>query len=56
MQEETQKSVPCLDCLTAIVVPDGSEIGDILLCTSCGVEVELINTDPLEVDYLYVQK
>jgi lysine biosynthesis protein LysW len=51
-----QKSVKCLDCNYEIEVPEDSEVGDVFLCNECGVEVEVISVDPLEIDYLLVEK
>jgi len=56
MEEQILKTVTCPDCENGISVIDGVEDGDILVCEKCGVELEIINTDPIEVDYLYVQK
>jgi len=55
MEEIQTKQVPCLDCDSTLEVVDDIEIGDILVCEGCGVE-EVVNNNPTELDYLYVQK
>jgi len=56
MEEIQTKQVPCLDCDSTLEVVDDIEIGDILVCEGCGVELEVVNNNPTELDYLYVQK
>ncbi len=51
-----EKTVKCPDCGADIKVASDVEVGDVYICDACGVEVEVINTDPIEVDYLLVEK
>jgi hypothetical protein len=30
-------------------------VGDVVLCCSCGTEFEVINTDPIELDWTYLE-
>ena len=52
----SDKTVQCLNCEEMITVKNDLEIGDVLLCSGCNVELEVINLDPLELDYLLVEK
>ena len=40
----------CIECGADLDIPDDVEEGEILTCPDCGVELEVISTDPLEVD------
>ncbi len=40
----------CIDCDAVIQVDDPSE-GDIIVCPECGVELEIIDINPLDLDY-----
>ncbi len=48
----------CPDCGTVLPIPEDVEVGDVVVCTNeeCGVELEIVNTNPVEVDYLMIQK
>ena len=48
--------VNCPDCSSPVSLPNNSEIGDILVCSNCEVELEITNLDPIQVDYLLAQK
>jgi len=54
--EANINSVNCLDCDQPIEVADDQEVGDVLVCKNCGVELEVVSIDPIEVDYLLVEK
>lgn len=36
----------CVECGADLLVPDGVEIGEIIDCTTCGTELEVIDTAP----------
>lgn len=62
-EEKTQTTIACLDCETALEIPTdpdtgklNPEIGDVLVCGECGAEMEIVKTEPVEIDYLYVMK
>lgn len=55
-QELTNKQlIKCLDCDNNIEMDD-LEVGKIAVCNKCGLEMEVINTSPVEVDYLFAMK
>ncbi len=41
----------CPDCEVIIRLPEDAEIGDMLDCPSCGIELEVVGLDPPELDY-----
>ena len=51
-----KKTITCLDCETVIELSDDIEVGDVVVCEECGTELEIISIDPLEVDYLMIEK
>jgi len=36
----------CPECAAEIVFEDGTQVGEILVCPDCGVDFEVIATDP----------
>jgi len=57
LPEQSGSTVPCLDCETPINLPEDPGVGDVLVCDNCGVELEIIETDPeVEIDYLMIEK
>jgi alpha-aminoadipate carrier protein LysW len=42
----------CPECETAIDVEDDVEEGQILDCPECGARLEVVNTNPLELDVI----
>jgi alpha-aminoadipate carrier protein LysW len=42
----------CPECGAPVRVPNSVEVGDQVTCRSCGEELEVIDTDPLTLDYL----
>jgi len=49
-------TIKCPDCSSTISFLDNSEIGDVIVCDNCEVELEIVNLDPAQVDYLLAQK
>ena len=43
----------CPDCAARIQVPTPVRIGQQLLCPNCDAELEVIDTDPVELDWVY---
>ena len=39
---------PCPECEVDVPVDIDLETGEIILCEECGVELEVVNEDPLE--------
>ena len=52
---ETNKII-CPDCGKEINLVDGMVIGDILECSECGTEVEILSIQPLEYKELVEEK
>lgn len=53
---DKQRKTNCLDCQKELELPEQAEIGDVLVCDECGVEMEIISVEPIELDYLMVEK
>lgn len=51
-----QKQIICPDCQSIINQPSSIAIGDILECSECGTEVEIISLDPLTCQELFEEK
>ena len=47
-------TVFCIECEQAINLESQPESGEILLCSSCGAELEVINLEPTELDWVYL--
>ena len=43
----------CLDCEHEIEINANYTVGDKIKCFNCGVKLEIINLDPLELDWVY---
>ncbi|MCA9390315.1 hypothetical protein KC571_02820 [candidate division WWE3 bacterium] len=56
--EVSENMVVCPDCGTKLILEVEAEIGDVIVCdnTECGVELEVVDINPIEVEYLMVQK
>jgi hypothetical protein len=48
-----QVVIACLDCESAIELSYRPVNGQIISCPHCDVELEVINTNPMELDYYY---
>ncbi|HAP37935.1 TPA: lysine biosynthesis protein LysW [Candidatus Shapirobacteria bacterium] len=46
----------CPDCQAEIVRPLEMEVGEILECSECGCEVEILSMDPLKYRQLIEEK
>jgi lysine biosynthesis protein LysW len=46
-------TVLCPECDEKIRIPGKPVLGRRFQCHNCGVELELINTDPVELDWVY---
>jgi alpha-aminoadipate carrier protein LysW len=54
-----QKEVPmvkvyCIDCEQPITLERQPREGEIIVCPSCGTELEVIGVEPTELDWLYL--
>ncbi len=44
-------TIECLECAAAITLPGNVMQNEIIACPECGVELEVISLQPLELDY-----
>jgi alpha-aminoadipate carrier protein LysW len=51
-----EKKIVCPDCGAEIAKEAGMMIGDILECSECGTEVEVLSLEPLECRELFEEK
>ena len=42
-------TVPCPECEASLELAVGTEVGEILVCTDCGVDLEVISLEPAKV-------
>jgi alpha-aminoadipate carrier protein LysW len=47
-------TVFCIECDQAIDLESQPVVGEILMCSSCGAELEVINLEPTELDWVYL--
>lgn len=45
-----QTTVECPECAATVPLPADVVEGEIVQCPECGVELEIVSLDPLEVD------
>ena len=50
------KKIICPDCAFEIVLSGSEEVGEILECSQCGTELEIISLEPLEARELVEEK
>ena len=48
-------TVFCIDCEEPIRLDSRPMVGDVVLCCNCGTEYEVINADPIELDWTYLE-
>ena len=46
----------CPDCQTVLVIPKEAPVGEIIECTNCGAEIELVSKNPLKIEILEEEK
>ena len=58
MNNQNGVTVSCPDCGVDIAFVEQPEVGDVVVCENeeCGVELEVVNEEPVEVEYLMIQK
>ena len=39
-------TVSCIECAAEISLPDNTEVGEIIVCPDCGVDLEVTGLDP----------
>ncbi len=42
-------TVVCPECEAQITLADGTEVGEIIVCSDCGVDLEVTSVDPVAV-------
>lgn len=47
------QAVYCLDCARSISVSDIAELGDPVICPHCASEFEVIDLDPIDIEWRY---
>lgn len=50
------KNSHCPDCEETVIIPDDTEIGDIIECQNCGSEMEVISLNPLQISLIIEEK
>jgi lysine biosynthesis protein LysW len=48
-------TVYCIDCEQPIRLDSRPIVGELLLCSSCGTEFEVISVEPIELDWAYLE-
>lgn len=48
-------TVYCIDCEQPIRLESRPRVGDMLLCSCCGTEFEVISVEPIELDWAYLK-
>jgi alpha-aminoadipate carrier protein LysW len=43
-------TVSCIECAAEISLPDNPEVGEIIVCPDCGVDLEVTGLDPATVE------
>lgn len=49
------KKVKCLSCDADIDIIGTPEIGDVLVCTECDAEFEIVSAHPLRIDWYFLE-
>ena len=44
-------TVECLECAADVPIPEDAMQNELIVCPDCGVELEILSLDPLQVDY-----
>jgi len=45
----------CMDCNHPIKLESRPKVGDTITCSGCGAELEIINVEPVELDWAYLE-
>lgn len=51
MDNKDKNELICPDCQAKILLEDILEKGEVITCQDCSVELEVVNTQPLRVNY-----
>jgi alpha-aminoadipate carrier protein LysW len=41
-------TITCPECAAEITLAEGTEVGEIVVCSDCGVDLEMTSLDPAE--------
>jgi lysine biosynthesis protein LysW len=55
VKEARMFTVFCIDCEGPIRLESKPTEGEIILCSGCGTEMEVINLEPTELDWVYLE-
>ena len=47
------ETATCLECDTEITIKNNSKTGDLVKCSKCGTELQIVWLDPVELDWPY---
>ncbi len=50
------KTVACPECVAEIPLEDTTEVGEIIVCPDCGVELEVISLEPPSVELAPIEQ
>lgn len=50
MNGEDNLVVECVECAGEVVLPDDVVENEIVVCPDCGVDLEVLSLEPLEID------
>ena len=48
-------TVFCIDCDRPIKLESRPVVGEVIFCSSCGTELEVISIDPVELDWAFLE-
>ena len=48
-----EETVVCIDCESRIALHGAIKLGQEIVCPHCDAELEVIDTDPVELDWIY---
>jgi alpha-aminoadipate carrier protein LysW len=49
-RREKKMMTECIECGADVTLHDDLEVGEIVDCATCGAELEVLSTDPVELD------
>lgn len=44
----------CISCTSTIIIPGVVKLGRMVTCPECGIDLEVVELDPLELDWPYI--
>ena len=49
------RTVFCIDCEQAISLDSRLTVGEIITCSNCGTDMEVISVEPTELDWVFLE-